>query len=113
MGYQKKIIKVCKKHGPLTRKEIRKEGKSGLKRQLVCKACGREKSKRYYEKGKQKPLSEQRKKKERTDLKDSYVRELLYHYTNLSAKDIPDWMVTLKRTSLEVKRLQKKAKEAG
>ena len=104
MAYQKKIIKVCKKHGPLTRKETRIQKTKGRANLRVCLTCEHEKSKRYYEKSKRKDKDIQRKTIDRKQLKDSYLRELLVRYSPLSAKDIPQWMVEVKRASLTINR---------
>lgn len=100
-----KTIKICEKHGSLTRKDIRKEKTGrGKKMRLRCLQCAKEASKKYYESVKAKPRIVQRKIRDRLELKDSYIRELLIHYSPLSAKDIPDWMVEVKRASLAIKR---------
>lgn len=116
------IVKVCEKHGELTREQVyvRREGYT------ECKACtnecarlwykknkerANERHRRWHEKNKNKVLESKirRNKKSADDISDCYVKKIISGELNVKRSDITPEMIESRRLSIKATRLYRKA----
>lgn len=112
-----KVVKICKHHGELTKKQTyaRSDGNA-----IRCAICVADKGKRYrlnnhdmvrakrniwQRTKKSKEYQKEQRAKARKNLKNSYIKNLLTKRTELKALNIPKSLIDAKRLSVKIKRL--------
>jgi hypothetical protein len=83
-----------------------------------CIECAKDKRKKHYLKNKDDickktrergyKVDNKRKKLETKNLDDLYIKKLIRRDTNLKNKDIPDWLIIIKRQQVELERIIRK-----
>ena len=81
--------------------------KANWRSKNLIKARAYEKARTWDKNGRKRKLDNKRNKKNRLEMSDSYMRELITKKSNLNPKDLSDEMIEVHRMNLKIKRALK------
>jgi len=123
------IVKICKIHGELTIDKVYIKRRSKYKYiGYDCKTCASERSKIYRKKNIEiikmlhknnaktlrfKLCRKKLKNKNRINLTDYYIKQLLVKHTDIKVKEIPKELIEIKRLQIKLQRIYKESKNGN